>query len=261
MDTNGQNEPGRGLSQCHLGKVYIVFGGSGGIGSEVAKELTQAGAKVVVTGRDEARLSSISKELNCESKRLCLSEQNAVDEVVSQTIEKYESLDGVVNCIGSIYLKPAHLTGDSDWDSVIETNLTSSFKILRASASAMMRTGGSIVLFSSAAARVGIASHEAIAAAKAGVIGLCLSASATYARRGIRVNCIAPGMVCTQMTRQICSNETSRHASESMHALGRIGEPSDIAGAVSWLLSSQSSWVTGQTIGVDGGLSKVRSKV
>lgn len=261
MDTNGQSEPEKGLSQCHQGKVYIVFGGSGGIGSEVARELSLAGAKVVITGRDEAKLASVSRELGCDSKKLNISDQNAVDEVVSQIIEKYEKLDGVVNCIGSIFLKPAHMTRDNDWDAVIETNLTSSFRILRASASAMMRSGGSIVLFSSAAARVGIASHEAIAAAKAGVIGLCLSASATYARRGIRVNCIAPGMVCTQMTRHICSNETSRHASESMHALGRIGEPSDIAGAVSWLLSSQSSWVTGQTIGVDGGLSKVRSKV
>lgn len=246
--------------ETHRGRSYIVFGGTGGIGSEVARSLTGAGAQVMITGRDQAKLASLGKECGCLSRELSVEDKGSIDETVGDAIDKFGKLDGVVNCIGSLYLKPAHLTGDKDWDSVLETNLTSSFRVVRAAVGGMMRSGGSIVLLSSAAARVGIPSHEAIAAAKAGVIGLCLSASASYARRGIRVNCVAPGMVRTQMTHQICMNEASRHASESMHALGRLGEPEDVAGAICWLLSNQSGWVTGQVLGVDGGLANVRSK-
>lgn len=123
-----------------------------------------------------------------------------------------------------------------------------------------MTTGGSIVLVSSCAARVGLTNHEAIAAAKAGVIGLTLSAAATYAPRGIRVNCVAPGLVRTPMTARLTVNEASLKASTAMHALGRIGEPADVAAALEWLLSPEQSWVTGQVLGIDGGLSTVRPR-
>jgi 3-oxoacyl-[acyl-carrier protein] reductase len=124
----------------------------------------------------------------------------------------------------------------------------------------MMQAGGSIVLSSSAAARVGLANHEAIAAAKAGVIGLMLSAAASYAPRGIRVNCVAPGLVRTPLTARTTANEASLAASTGMHALGRIGEPEDVAAAIAWLLDPAQGWVTGQVIGVDGGLATVRPR-
>ena len=98
------------------------------------------------------------------------------------------------------------------------------------------------------------------AAAKAGVIGLTLSAAATYAPRGIRVNCVAPGLVRTPMTARITANEASLKASTAMHALGRIGDPADVAGAIEWLLGPDSGWVTGQVLGVDGGLASVRAR-
>ena len=123
-----------------------------------------------------------------------------------------------------------------------------------------MTAGGSIVLVSSAAARVGLPNQEAIAAAKAGVIGLTLSAAATYASRGVRVNCVAPGLVRTPLTARITANESSLKASIAMHALGRVGEPADVAGAIDWLLGPESSWVTGQVLGVDGGLATVRTR-
>jgi len=111
-----------------------------------------------------------------------------------------------------------------------------------AGARAMMRTGGSIVLVSSAAARIGLANHEAIAAAKSGVIGLTLAAAILWAR-GIRVNCVAPGLVRTPLTARLTANETSLKASEAMHALGRIGEPADVAPR--WrALDSAQGWVT-----------------
>jgi NAD(P)-dependent dehydrogenase (short-subunit alcohol dehydrogenase family) len=108
------------------------------------------------------------------------------------------------------------------------------------------------------AARVGLANHEAIAAAKAGVVGLALSAAATYVGRDLRVNAVAPGLVQTPMTESVTRSETARQASVDLHPLGRLGEPADVATVIEWLLDPANTWVTGQVFGVDGGLSTLR---
>ncbi len=156
---------------------------------------------------------------------------------MEKTVQLQTRLDGIACYVGSLLLKPAQSTSATEWGTTIATNLTSEFAVVRPGIRAMMNTGGSIVLVSSAAARVGLANHEAIAAAKAGVIGLTLSAATTYAPRGIRVNCVAPGLVRTPMTARLTANEASLKASTAMHALGRIGEPRDVATAIEWLLS------------------------
>jgi NAD(P)-dependent dehydrogenase (short-subunit alcohol dehydrogenase family) len=115
-----------------------------------------------------------------------------------------------------------------------------------------------VVLVSSAAARVGLANHEAIAAAKAGIMGLVLSAAATYARQKIRFNAVAPGLVRTPLAAGLVSSELAEKASIGMHPLGRLGEPGDVARAIVWLLDPAQSWVTAQVIGVDGGLADVK---
>ncbi|GAC1557710.1 MAG: hypothetical protein NVS2B9_20250 [Myxococcales bacterium] len=120
--------------------------------------------------------------------------------------------------------------------------------------------GGSIVLMSSAAARIGLANHDAIAAAKAGVLGLTLASSATYAPRGVRINAVAPGLVRTPLAARILGNDASLKASEAMHALGRIGEPEDVASSIDWLLDPAQRWVTGQVFGIDGGLATLRPR-
>ena len=121
-------------------------------------------------------------------------------------------------------------------------------------------TGGSIVLCTTAAARTGMANHEAIAAATGGVMGLALSAAATYAPRNIRVNCVAPGLVDTPLAARITSNEGALKASTAMHALGRIGRPEEVASGIAWLLDPANSWVTGQVLGIDGGLGTLRPR-
>ena len=107
----------------------------------------------------------------------------------------------------------------------------------------------------------GLANHEAIAAAKAGILGLTLSAAATYAGQNLRVNAVAPGLTETPLTAALTSNETSRKFSEAMHALGRLGKPEDVARAIMFLLDPANSWITGQVLEVDGGLSSVRPKM
>jgi 3-oxoacyl-[acyl-carrier protein] reductase len=244
--------------------VYIVVGATGGIGSELSWRLAAGGARLLVAARDEAKVSRLAAGLGAqgfaaEGFALDATQFAPFEACVSRAAELYGRVDGVANCVGSLLLKPAHLTGEAEWAATVAANLTSAFAAVRAGAK-VMKEGGSIVLVSSAAARAGLANHEAIAAAKAGVIGLTLSAAATYAARNIRVNCVAPGLVRTPLTARITANETALKSSAAMHALGRVGEPGDIASAIEWLLNPANGWVTGQVIGVDGGLGTVRPR-
>lgn len=238
----------------------VVFGAAGGVGSALCRKLVAAGHLVHAVGRNRDTTSSLADEIGATYSVCDATEADAVWQVVVKANEILGGLDGVANCVGSLHLKPGHLTSPEEWNQVVSTNLSSSFFVLRASAPLMRRSGGSIVFVSSAAARVGLANHEAIAAAKAGVIGLTLSAAATYSTNRIRVNCVAPGLVDTALAERLTSNARSLEASVAMHALGRIGRPDDIASAIEWLLDERQSWVTGQVLGVDGGLGSVRSR-
>ncbi|HBY61784.1 MAG TPA: oxidoreductase [Solibacterales bacterium] len=240
--------------------VHLIVGAGGGVGSEVARRLAYAGAAVVLSGRDPAKLERVAAATHGLVHAADASVPAQVDELFAMIASRFGRLDGIAHCAGSLLLKPAHATTDADWEKTISANLTSAFYVLRGGVRAMSGTGGSIVFVSSAAARVGMANHEAIAAAKAGIIGLTLSAAATYANRGIRVNCIAPGLVETPLTERITGSSASRQASEAMHPMGRLGAAEDIARAIEWFLAKEQSWVTGQVLGVDGGLGSVRAR-
>jgi 3-oxoacyl-[acyl-carrier protein] reductase len=241
-------------------RAYLVFGATGGIGSALCRRLAAGGARLTLAARDAGRLDRLAGELSAFARPADASDFAAADGCAAAAAEHFGRLDGVVNCAGSLLLKPAHLTTEAEWHATVAANLTSAFAVVRAAARAMTGAGGSVVLVSSAAARVGLANHEAIAAAKAGVIGLTQSAAATYAARGLRVNCVAPGLVRTPLTARITGSETALRASTAMHALGRVGEPDDVAAAIVWFLHPAQGWVTGQVIGVDGGLATVRPR-
>ncbi len=239
----------------------LIFGATGGIGSALARRLAAAKWRLALSGRGAESLKILGAEIAAHTHVADATDAKEVEAVVGNACDKLGRLDGVVNCCGSLLLKSAHLTTDEEWSHTLSANLTTAFYVLRASASRMMRTGGgSIVLMSSAVAQRGMINHEAIAAAKAGVVGLAQSAAATYARYNIRVNCVAPGLTRTPLTDPLTTNEASLKASAALHPLGRIGEPNEVASAIAWLIDPEQSWVTGQVIGVDGGLSSVQAR-
>jgi NAD(P)-dependent dehydrogenase (short-subunit alcohol dehydrogenase family) len=222
--------------------------------------LARAGHRVAVAGRDRDRINLLSTELDAFPVVVDATDAAALEEKTHEVKNEFGGIDGIANCVGSILLKPAHITREEEWEDVIRTNLGSAFAVVRSAAKTMRRSGGSVVLISSAAARVGLPNHEAIAAAKAGIIGLALSAAASYSAARIRFNVVAPGLVRTPLTERITSNPASEKASLAMHPLGRLGEPGDIARAIEWLLRPEQDWITGQIIGIDGGLADIRAR-
>jgi NAD(P)-dependent dehydrogenase (short-subunit alcohol dehydrogenase family) len=247
-----------------MAESYVIVGASGGIGSEVCRRLAKPGVRLVLAARDRGRLDALAAELSgvgaeCAVEPCDATRSAEVDRVFSRAAETFGAVTGAVNLCGSILLKPAHATTDAEFADTLAANATTAFHVLRAAAKAMP-DGGSVVLMSSVAARFGLPNHEAIAAAKGAVQGLVLAAAATYAPRKLRVNAVAPALVRTPLSAKITANELALKASTAMHPLGRIGEPADVAAAVAWLLGPESGWVTGQVIGVDGGMSAVKGK-
>ena len=216
--------------------VQVILGATGGIGSELARRLHAEGANLLLASRDDAKTIALANELGAIPFTVDATKTSEVEAAVNRAVEEFGRVDGVTNCVGSFLLKPAHITTDDEWADTIAANLTSAFATVRAATKAI-KGGGSVVLISSAAARIGLANHEAVAASKAGIIGLTLSAAASYAARNIRVNCVAPGLVLTPLTSRISSNEASLKGSIAMHPLGRVGEAGDVAAAIEFLLN------------------------
>jgi 3-oxoacyl-[acyl-carrier protein] reductase len=238
----------------------LILGGGGGIGSAVARLIVGRGGRVYLAGRDTARLEAVAGELAMPWGTVEATDPDSIDAVADAAAAELGGLTGITNCVGSILLKPAHLTSTADWSTTLATNLNSAFGCVRAAGRLLKTDGGSVVLVSSAAARIGLPNHEAIAAAKAGIIGLVLAAAATYARQKIRFNAVAPGLTRTPLAAGLVASELAEKASVAMHPLGRLGEPDDVARAIAWLLDPQQSWVTAQVIGVDGGLADVKGR-
>lgn len=234
--------------------MVIVIGGAGGIGKEITRLLREQGRDVLIAGRTKESLAQVASELDCAYQQCDACDFGAVEGLLkSQTC-----LKGVVNCAGSILLKPAHLSSESDYEETLDANLKTAYAVVRAAGKCMKE--GSVVLFSSAAARHGLPNHELIAAAKGAVEGLVRSAAATYAPKNLRFNAIAPGLVETPLAHRLTSRPAAREASVAQHPLRRLGNPAEVASLACWLLSEQGSWVTGQVYGMDGGLATVKGR-
>jgi NAD(P)-dependent dehydrogenase (short-subunit alcohol dehydrogenase family) len=245
--------------------LHVILGATGGIGSALARELAADGARLVLAGRDEQKLAALAGDLGAAAVHTAAIDAtrfDAVERFVGDAAQQHGPIAGIANCVGSLLLKPAHLTSQAEFEQTVAQSLASAFATVRAAGRtlAAQPEGGSVVLVASAAARLGLANHEAIAAAKGGVIGLAMSAAATYASKRLRVNCVAPGLVRTPLTARITNSTPAEQASLAMHALGRLGEPEDVAGMIAYLLSPRAQWITGQVFGVDGGLGTVRSR-
>lgn len=239
----------------------LLLGATGGIGKELATKLYENGWSLHLCSRSEQDLAALSEQLGGSA-------FSVVDLLSTQEIQKVFSeeldLDGtehlaVIMCVGSILLKPVHLTTDEEWKETMDLNLNSAFFVLREGLRSCKLRNLQFLFFSSAAAKVGLVNHEAISAAKSGLEGLVRTAAATYAKRGVRVNAIAPGLVDTPLAEKLTRNEKSLEFSKAMHPLGRIGDPKEVAAFAADILNTRNSWLTGQIIGLDGGLSQLRS--
>ncbi|MEO1584894.1 MAG: SDR family oxidoreductase [Planctomycetota bacterium] len=241
----------------------LILGATGGIGSTLAARLAGRGVRLALCGRDAVKLDNLASSLQGDhmTRAVDATQPSEIVDAAKAAAEQFGSLGGIANCVGSIILKPADRTTDEEFEQTLRLNLWSSFGAVQAAGKTMRSSGGSVVLFATAAARAGLPNHEAIAAAKGGVIGLSTSAASTYATNNIRFNVIAPGLVDTPGASHITGNEMAVKASAAMHALGRIGQPEDIAPLADHLLSDESAWTTGQVFGVDGGLSTLRTRV
>ena len=205
-----------------MSERILILGGGGGIGSAVARLIVSRGGRVYLAGRDTGRLEAIAAELGMPWGTVEATDPDSIDAVADAAAAELGGLTGITNCVGSILLKPAHLTTTADWAATLATNLNSAFGCVRAAGRLLKADGGSVVLVSSAAARIGLPNHEAIAAAKAGIIGLVLSAAATYARQKIRFNAVAPGLTRTPLAAGLVASELAEKASVAMHPLGRL---------------------------------------
>ncbi|MCA9797039.1 MAG: SDR family oxidoreductase [Candidatus Eremiobacteraeota bacterium] len=236
-------------------KTAVLFGASGGIGSKLAERLSDWNLFGVARDEQRLRASPVNHHLAGDASDFAF-----VERCFEEATTAFGQVDAAINCVGSIILKPAHLTTDKELEECLRQNLWTAFAVVRAGARAMMRRGGSIVLVSSSAAQLGLANHDAIAAAKGGVEALVRSAAAGYAGRNLRVNAVAPGLVDTPLAAKITSSEKALDASKAMHPLGRIGRPEQVASALAWLLADEQDWITGQVLGIDGGLARLRPR-
>ena len=239
------------------GKIALVTGGSRGIGFSTGKILSENGATVVITGKDTERLEKAAKKIpNSIAIVADIRNTNDVKNVVSKTIEKFGRLDILVNNAGIFpKIKKLHEIDEDEWNEVLDVNLTGQFRFTKEAIPHLQKTSGSIINISSDA---GLKAYQgfnadAYSASKAALIILTKCWALEYSKNKIRVNCICPGVVDTDMTKPFLKTQTDKEFMDNEHPLGRIGQPEEIAKAIMYFVSDDASWTTGAVLTVDGG--------
>jgi NAD(P)-dependent dehydrogenase (short-subunit alcohol dehydrogenase family) len=240
------------------GKVAIVTGGSRGIGKATAMLLAQQGASVVITSKDKISLENAAREMkNVIAISGDIRNNTDVENVVKNALETFGKIDILVNNAGIFpKVKPLHEISEEEWNDTIDVNLTGQFRFTKAAIPHLMKTSGCIVNVSSDAGLKSFENFEADAytASKGALVLLTKAWAIEYAKYKIRVNCVCPGIVETDMTSPYLGNEVDRAMAIAEHPIGRIGMPEDVAKAILYLVSDDSSWITGAILPVDGGI-------
>ena len=237
-----------------MSNKYIIFGATGAIGSSLAQQLKKSGQDAHLVSRNEEELKSLSENLDFTFTVADVLEDGFIDKIKSDTAEF--DISGLAYCIGSIDLKPLKRVTESDLNQCMKLNLYSAIEAIKGFQDDLKKNHGSIVLFSSVAAQKGFTNHTIIASAKAAIEGLTVTLAAEFAP-SIRVNCIAPSLTDSKISQSMLKSEVVAEALAKAHPLKRLGDGNDSAGLAKFLLSNESSWVTGQIIGVDGGRSSL----
>jgi len=239
------------------GKVAIITGGSRGIGKETARLFVQEGASVAITAKDPKKLEGTAKGINVFSVPGNIKNESDVQNVVKKTLEKFGRIDILVNNAGIFpEAKPLHKISEKEWNEVIDVNLTGQFRFTKAVIPYMEKNGGCIINVSSAAGLKAFENFEADAytASKGALVLLTKAWALEYAKWKIRVNCVCPGLVETDMTKAFLGTKSDRDFATSEHPIGRIGTPEDVAKAILYFASDDSSWATGAVLPLDGGM-------
>ncbi len=239
------------------GRVALITGGSRGIGKAVAKLFANEGASVVISAKDPIRLQKAAKELgDVFAVPADIRKESGVQNVVNKIIEKFGRLDILVNNAGIFpKIKSLHEITEDEWNEVIDVNLNGQFRFTKAAITHLQKNGGCIVNISSTA---GLKSYEnfsadAYSASKAALVLLTKCWALEYAKNKVRVNCICPGVVETDMTQEFIATPALREMLSFEYPIGRIGTTNDVAKAALYFASDDSSWVTGAVLALDGG--------
>ena len=237
------------------GMSALVTGASGGLGSAIAKSLAAQGARLALSGSNQAKLEAFAKELGGNHVTLVCDLSNAeqVDQLVPRAVEALGQLDVLVNNAGVTRDNLAMRMKDDEWDQVIRVNLEASFRLMRAAMKPMMRARfGRIISITSVVGVTGNPGQANYVASKAGLIGMSKAFAQEVASRGITVNCVAPGFMTSAMTDAL--TESQKEGILSKIPIGAMGSGEDIGAAVVYLASKEAGYVTGQTLHVNGGM-------
>ena len=235
-----------------MSEKYLIFGATGSVGSSLAEQLKNSGNDIHLVARNENEVKAIAEKLGCSYTVADVLEDGFIEKVKSDINE----IKGVAYCVGSIDLKPLRMVTEADMNKCMKLNLYSAIETIKGFQESLKKNKGSVVLFSTVAAQRGFTNHTIIASAKAAVEGLTVTLAAEFAPN-IRVNCIAPSLSKSKIAEPMLKNSAIAEGIAKAHPLKRLGEGKDSASLAKFLITEDSSWVTGQIIAVDGGRSKL----
>ena len=233
---------------------YLIFGATGSIGSNLAKLMVGKNHDVQLIGRDENGLNALSSELNCKYTVVDVLDEQSVKNLKNEF--EGQEIAGIAYCVGSIDLKPVRAVKKDDFMKCFDLNFFPIVETVKNFQDNLKKNKGSIVMFSTVAVQRGFTNHSIIASVKGAIEGLTVSLAAEFAPN-VRVNCIAPSLTNSKISNFLLKNEKVAEGIAKMHPMKRIGEGGDSASVAKFLLTDESSWITGQILGVDGGRSSV----